>query len=305
MNIDKIGEFGLIDRIKKIVADPVIGDDTAPLIIGGETYLTTVDILLEDQHFLRNYPAYKVGYKAISINVSDIVASGGHPLWALVSLMLPNIETKYVDELYRGMTAACRFYGLKIVGGNITRSIKIGIDVFMIGKTKKFIGRTSVKNGDNIFLTGTLGDSKAGLELLLLKKKSYEDFEKKLIEKHLSPKINFKVADYLCSNASAALDISDGLSSDLSHLGSKSKIRIDIKGKNIPISKELIMFCKKYKHNPIEYAVAGGEDYQILFTQNLKSNVQSSKYFLIGKVSSGHGIYLDNKKLENKSFHHF
>jgi len=304
--IADIGEFGLIDKIKRQLGSKIIGDDTAPIVIGGEIYLATCDILLEDQHFLRSYPPEKIGFKAISVNVSDIVASGGKPLWVLVSLLLPNISISYVNKIYEGIKKACLYYHCQVIGGNITSSEKIGIDVFMIGKTKKFISRSGAKIGDLVYTTGSLGDSKAGLELLIKNKKSYENFEKQLIEKHIRPIINIKNSDYISSCATSALDISDGLSSDIFHMSNQSRVGIVIESKNIPLSNNFLRFCKKYNYDPINYSLSGGEDYEILFTLNPKAKAKNpTKYFCIGKVVTKRGVWVDGKKLINKSFSHF
>lgn len=301
MKISRIGEFGLIERIKKSLAPSQIGSDCALIKIGGASYAVTCDILIEDRHFLRGYPPAKVGFKAVSVSVSDIVAAGGRPKFALISIMLPDIQTAYVDGLYRGIKKACEFYGCQVVGGNITASDKIGIDVFMMGEVKKFISRKGGSVGDSIFVTGTLGDSKAGLELIMKKPSRLEKFEEKLIERHLCPEVDLTVSDYLAHRASSAMDVSDGLSSDIFQLFPRSGQKIIIDSKNIPISEELKMFCRKYNYDPTAYALSGGEDYRILFTQS-KSK---SPYPQIGKVYKGRGFFVDNRKIINTSFDHF
>jgi thiamine-monophosphate kinase len=299
--ISQIGEFQLIERIKRTVGGGVIGSDTAPIKIGGLTYLATCDALLEGRHFLRSYQPEKIGFKAISVNVSDIVASGGKPKFVLISLFLPDLETTYVDSLYQGMLSACKKYRCQIIGGNIAKSEKIGVDVFMIGVAKKFVGRAKLKIGDSIFITGALGDSRAGLTLLRQKKSDLENFEKVLIERHLNPKINLNLADYINTHANSSLDISDGLSGDLYHLKGDKKIKISVNSNAIPISKELALFCKKYRHDAIKYAMTGGEDYKILFTKK----GSRSPYTKIGQIEKGDGIYVDGNLLKNNSFDHF
>ncbi|MFH0979467.1 MAG: thiamine-phosphate kinase [Candidatus Roizmanbacteria bacterium] len=295
-----MNEFQLIDKIKKIVGSDIIGDDTAPIKIGDKTLLLTNDILLEGQHFLDYFPQEFLAWKAISVNVSDIITSGGKPKYVLVSLLLPENKTFLIEKIYQSIKKACQYYHCQVIGGNITKSERLGIDIFMVGETKKFVSRRNAKPGDCVYLTGPIGDSRAGLKLLMMKKNSYELFEKKLIRTHLKPIIDIGLSDCLSKNASAAIDISDGLSSDIYHMANLSKIKIDIDSKKIPLSNELKLFCKKYHYNPINYALSGGEDYQILFTQLI-----SSRFFLIGKVSVGKGVFLDGKKLKNRSFDHF
>ncbi len=301
MKMSKLGEFKLIERIKKSLDAPDIGSDCASIVIKGINYLLTCDIILEDKHFLRRYPPEHVGFKAISVNASDIVASGGKPESVLISLMLPNIDHSYVDALYRGINRACKKYGCRVVGGNVTSSDKIGVDVFMMGPAKKFIKRKGARQGDYIYVTGNLGDSKAGMELLMMNKSVYAPFEKILMKRHLKPEIEINISDYLVKNATSAMDISDGLSSDFYQLFDKEKCRVSVDSSLIPLSWELKMFCKKYRHDAVSYALMGGEDYKILFTQKKKNG----PFFEIGRVEKGSGIFVDNRKLINTSFQHF
>lgn len=299
-----MSEFQLISQIKKILKSNIIGDDTAPIKIGNKMLVVTNDILLEGQHFLDYFPSGDLGWKAISVNVSDIVTSGGKPKYALVSLLLPKNETDLVKTIYQSIKKACQYYHCYVIGGNITRSEKLGIDIFMIGETKKFVSRRNARPRDFVYLTGAVGDSKAGLELLMMKKNRYEAFERKLIEKHLKPIIRINLSQYISQNSTASVDISDGLSSDLLHVANMSDVRIDIDSKKIPISKELKMFGRKYKKNPLEYGLIGGEDYHVLFTSP-KSNIKNPNIYLIGSVAPGSGVYLDGKKIKNESFDHF
>lgn len=299
--VSDIGEFGLIEQIKKAIDNKILGSDTAPIKIDRGTYLVTCDIVLEGRHFLRSYPADAVGFKAISVNVSDIVASGGKPKFALISLLLPDLELSYINRLYRGILNACKKYHCVVAGGNVVRSEKLAVDVFMIGRAKKFVARGELKIGDSIFVSGVLGDSRAGRELLGRKKSKLETFEKVLIARHLNPTIDLKIADYIASYARSSLDVSDGLAGDLYHLKGKNKIRVDIDSKKIPLSKELILFCKKYKRDPVKYALLGGEDYKIIFAQKNGR----SPFPKIGRVEKGNGIFVDNTILLNKGFDHF
>jgi len=301
MKISQIGEFGLIDRIKKTINNPIIGDDTAPIYIDGKTFLATTDSLIEGQHFLKKYPPAYVGFKAVSVNVSDIVASGGKPKFLLISLMAPNIKVSYIDKLYQGIVEASKFYKCKVIGGNISFSKTLALDIFLIGKTDKFISRRSATPGDSVFITGFLGDSKAGLELLLLNKKKYLNYEKILIDRHLRPVIDINNADYISTHATSSLDISDGLSSDIFHISKSSKVKIVINKNKLPISSELVKYCNNKKVDPLKYALSGGEDYQILFTQKKST----SPFTKIGSVKKGVGVFLDQKPLRNQSFDHF
>ncbi|MFN3813648.1 MAG: thiamine-phosphate kinase [Aquificaceae bacterium] len=305
MKISKIGEFGLIEVLKKILSSPIIGDDTAPLEVNGRNFLLTVDTMLEDRHFKRQYAPSSVGWKAVSVNVSDIVASGGEPLYLLISLMLPDIEVSYVEEVYMGIKRACDFYKCKAIGGNLTRSEKICVDIFMVGRAERFVSRKGAKVGDGVYVSGTLGDSKAGLELLLMERKSYEDFELKLIERHTRPTARIDYTKHISKHANACIDISDGLSSDAWHLSNRSCVKLSLRRDRIPFSEELSLFCKKHGKDPLEYALHGGEDYQLLFTHHESRHNPFLDITHIGYVEDGKGVYLDGEELTPLGFDHF
>ncbi len=301
MKISDLGEFGIIDRIKEILKEEEIGDDCAHLKFCSRELLLTTDSLIEDVHFLRGYPPRALGWKSVAINVSDVVGNGGKPLWLLVSLVLPDLEISFVEDLYKGIKEACDFYNCRVVGGNISRGEKIAINTFLVGQSPKAVGRYGAVAGESLFVSGTLGDSKAGFELITMKKENYEDFERILIERHLRPEIPLSLADFLSSNAGASTDISDGLVADAFHIAKSSNVRIDIDIKMLPISEELKKFCAKYGKDPVEYALFGGEDYRLLFTCS-RTPPTGVK---IGVVKKGYGVYVNGHKTEPKGYTHF
>ncbi len=305
MRISQIGEFGLIERLKNILSSPLIGDDTAPIQIDSKTFLLTTDSMIEDRHFKRFYPPQAIGWKVISINVSDVVSSGGTPLYTLVSLALPDLEVSYVDALYSGIKTACEFYGCQVVGGNLAKSEKISIDVFMMGKAERFVSRAGARPGDKLYVSGTLGDAKAGLELLLFEKKHYEEFELKLIERHTRPTARIDYIKHISKYANACIDLSDGLSSDAWHISNMSRVRLSIKKDKIPISQELYLFCKKHGKDPTQYALSGGEDYQLLFTHPKDRYNPFLDMTIIGDVEEGTGVYLNGELMHPEGFDHF
>ncbi len=305
MRISDIGEFGLIEKLKGILQSDLIGDDTAPIHIGESTLLLTCDLLLQDRHFKLHYPPSAVGWKAISVNVSDVVANGGLPLYCLISLVLPDMEVRYVEEIYMGIKSACEFYSCAVVGGNISKGDKLAVDVFMVGRAERFVGRRGARVGDGVFVSGTLGDSRAGLELLLMEKRSYEDFELRLIEKHIRPTARIDFTRHISKYANASMDISDGLSSDAEKLSRASGVRLRLLSEKIPLSPELASYCKKHGKNPLQYALSGGEDYELLFTHPVEKLNPFLSMVQIGYVEEGEGIFLDDRPLEPMGFDHF
>jgi len=305
MKVSDLGEFGLIEHLKAKFSLAEVGDDTACVKLADGKMLLTCDTLLEGRHFLPFYPLSAVGWKAVSATVSDIIANGGKPIYLLVSLLLPDVELKKVEELYEGMTKACEFYKTKIVGGNVVKAEKLGLDLFAMGQTERFVGRSSAKAGDGVFVSGTLGDSLAGLELLLMERKNYEDFELRLIERHLRPTARIDYLRHISKYANASMDISDGLASDIRHMAKRSGLRFNIFREKLPLSKELYEFAKKHGKDPYAYALKGGEDYQLLFTHPPEKINPFLDMTQIGYVQEGEGVLVDDKPLEEYGFDHF
>ncbi len=305
MRVSDLGEFGLIERIKRLLNSELIGDDTALLRLGKENVVITTDVMVENQHFLKVYPASAIGWKAVSINVSDVVACGGLPEYLTVSLLLRDVEVSFVEELYLGIKRACEFYKCSVAGGNISKSETLAVDITLVGRTKRFVSRAGAKPGDGVFVSGTLGDSRAGLELLKMERKSYEPYELALIERHLRPTARIDYAKHIVKYANSCIDISDGLSSDVVHLANSSGVRIELDSSKIPISNELRTFCEKHGKTPLDYALVGGEDYQLLFTHPQERWNPFLDMTRIGDVVDGKGVFLDGERLQERGFRHF
>jgi thiamine-monophosphate kinase len=278
MKLNEIGEFGLIKRIQKrpFAKSPQvivgIGDDAAAVLpTPGKSLLLTTDILVERVHFdLAFSTFFQVGYKAVSVNVSDIAAMGGRPLYFLVSLGLSGKEfLADIDQLYRGMEQASRKMPLGLIGGNIAASrTRFFVSITLIGEASKsrLVTRGGGRPGDLLYVTGTLGDAAAGLEILRQKDK-VSSFGT-LIRRHQVPKARWKEGLLLAEEKipSAMIDVSDGLSSDLTHLAHQSGVGAEIELSHIPISPSLKRYARSIGADPIPYALHGGEDYELLFS---------------------------------------
>ena len=305
MKVSQLGEFGLIEHLKGRFSLEEVGDDTACVKVGENLLLLSCDTLLEGRHFLGSYPMSAVGWKGVSACVSDLIANGGKPLYLLITLLLPDVELKKVDELYEGITRACEFYGVRLVGGNVVKSERLGIDLFGVGLAERFVGRSGAKVGDGIFVSGTLGDALAGLELILMEKKHYEDFELRLIERHLRPTARIDYIAHISKYANASMDISDGLSSDIQHMAKRSGLRFSVQKEKLPLSRELLEYAKRHRKDPYSYALRGGEDYQLLFTHPPSKLNPFLDMTQIGTVEEGEGVFLDGAPLEARGFDHF
>ena len=303
MKVWELGEFGLIELIAKTVgkcsrSDLVlgIGDDTAAWRTekSKSVQLATTDILIQDVHFTLNIATWReLGWKALAVNISDIAAMGGIPSFALVSLGLPpETEVYNVIELYRGMKELARKFDVDIVGGNISRAPVVIIDVSLIGKaTGQLLTRSAAEPGDQIAVTGYLGQSAAGLRML----KSDLRFDKKttafLREAHLRPQPRVAEGQILVEHGvRAAIDLSDGLISDLTHICKASRVGAKVWIDKLPIHELLKASFKKEVQG---LALSGGEDYQLLFTAKSKvikkvQNVMSTPVTVIGEIVSNH-----------------
>ncbi|MEK7747469.1 MAG: thiamine-phosphate kinase [Nitrospirota bacterium] len=272
------GEFALIDRIARRqqtaqnAPDVLlgIGDDAAAVRISpGKKALLTTDILIEKTHFDLSFSTFfDVGYKALSVNLSDIAAMGGRPRFFLVSLGLTGRESlRDIDQLYRGIKKASQEAGTVLIGGNTACSRALFfVSITLLGEApkKEIVTRGGGKPGDYLYVTGTLGDSASGLDLL---KKGIASSQK-LVLKHKRPKARFLEGYLLGQNKipSAMIDLSDGLSSDLSHLAKASGVGVELEEDKIPISASLKLYGQLAGVNTMAYALNGGEDYELLFS---------------------------------------
>lgn len=286
MKISDLGEFGLIGRIKKLAlrkpsSAPVgIGDDAAALkLSASHILLATTDLLIEGVHFDLAYTDFSsLGWKAAAVNLSDIAAMGGVPRYCLTALGIPaGVSVEQVLEFYRGFNALLRAHAATLAGGDTCSSGRgLFISVTALGEVepKRIITRAGAKPGDRIYVTGTLGDSAAGLELLRSGVRSKEsgvrskNLTSALIRRHLRPvpRVEWGRKLALSGCANAMIDLSDGLSSDLARICEQSGVGADIVAHGIPLSAALRALSGKLARPALQYALSGGEDYELLFT---------------------------------------
>ena len=278
MQLKDTGEFGFIDRIEplcKIHSPDVlrgIGDDCAVIGVSPElNLLVTTDLLVERIHFLLDWQSAQVlGAKALAVNLSDIAACGGEPKDVFVSLAVPDhVEINWLENFYRGMSDLGDSFKVSILGGDTTRSLTdLIINVAVTGLSKKgeTLLRRNAQPSDIIAVTGYLGDSAAGLELLNRSLKVPESLSSPLIHAHLSPYPHLLEGQALArSNAcNAAIDISDGLSSDLGHICKQSGLGATIFEAKLPVSEPLKRLAGQLGIDPLKWVLNGGEDYILL-----------------------------------------
>lgn len=329
MDLSQIGEFGLIERIKKLVGVPSkgvvvgIGDDSAVIRPApGRLLLCTSDTLMEGVHFTLDMISPKqLGKKAMVANLSDIAGMGGEPKYAMVSIGLPRkISVEFVDEVFRGLKNVAKSYGVSIVGGDLVYSPSdIVINITILGEIEEgyTILRSGARPGDVILVTGDLGASAAGLELLKAGVSG-----NRVIERFLTPTARVGEGRVIAQRklATSMIDISDGLAGDMNHICSLSKVGAKIWAYEIPISQATREVAQKLKRDPLDFALYGGEDFELLFTTPpekaqeamdvLKKRAKTS-VSRIGEITPRRGrlqlISTDGKsvQLEPRGYEHF
>ena len=279
MLLSKIGEFGLIHRIKELTQQHsnkniVVGidDDAAAIrITDNDILLLTTDTMVEGIHFDLSYFTFEqLGQKIMAINISDIAAMGGRPLYALVALSIPpSVAVTSIEELYQGIIKMGKKYDVSIVGGDTTSTThNIHISISLIGytNTEKLTLRSGAQEGDVICITGYLGMSKAGLRVLKNKHLFNQNKFEKLIFKHLTPEPRIQESQFIIQNANihSMIDISDGLLSDLDHICILSGVGAELYSKKIPLHKLAKEVACTLDESLLDYSFNGGEDFELL-----------------------------------------
>ncbi len=308
--LSDLGEFNLIKKIsEKFDSDNEIhkgiGDDCAVLAEDDSFNLLTTDMLVEGDHFNREWQSpWQIGWKSIIVNVSDVAAMGGYPKWGLVSIAFPSdTEVNFADDLFEGMGKASEQNRMKIIGGDTTHGDILVINVALIGEVEKdnLCLRSEAKVGDLICVTGDLGKSWAGLELLRAGKQGYTDF-------YLQPRCQLEIARKIAPYVNAMIDVSDGLSSEVNHICDESGVGARIDKNKIPISKKTMSTGKKLGIDPMKWALGGGEDFEIVFTVSPENfdEVESIDPIIVGKIiEEGRYLIDDGKKELSGGYDHF
>ena len=283
MKVSELGEFGLIDLLaemayatqdKKIRAWQQlilgIGDDTAAWSGDDSIQLATVDSLIQGVHFTLDITSWEeLGWRALAANLSDIAAMGGLPRYALVSLALPgDTEVEDVTALYRGMLELAQQFEVAIVGGDTSSAPLLVINITILGSSisrdKGILTRSAAKPGEKVAVTGYLGTAAAGLEMLTKHLQFDSEATASLKKAFLQPYPRVAEGQILVEQGvRAAIDISDGLISDLRHICKASQVSARIEVDRLPIAPAV---KANFSDRALEFALSGGEDYELLFT---------------------------------------
>lgn len=312
--IEQLGEFGLINHIKKWVPLTLtlsprgrgkgegvvvgIGDDTAVFrATKGMNQLLTIDSLVEEVDFIRTkVRPQQIGWKALGINLSDIAAMGGIPKVAVVSLTLPpRTQIGFVKGFYAGVGKLAGKFNVSIVGGDLSKGTVFSSTIAIVGEAhpKFTVYRNEAKVGDFICVTGRLGGS--------------------ILGKHLNFMPRIKEGQFLAKHGvSAMIDISDGLQQDLKHIADESKVSGMLHERKIPVSKDAVKLAKGNRKKALEHAFRDGEDFELLFTisENRLYPLEKEwrKCFKTELTQIGKIVARDNASLEMRKrlgFQHF
>lgn len=311
------GEFEFIEGIRTMFPSPEgvrgIGDDCAviPQVQGQDTLVST-DMLVEGSHFLmEDISPYQLGWKSAASNFSDIAAMGGEPVGSFLAVALPkNLPEVWLDEFLKGYRDISNEYSFPLLGGDTTSSPdRLCICVTVLGKAPegRSVTRSGAQAGDLVCVTGTLGDSAAGLQAIL-KQVSRTEEVPYLIDRHYLPTPRVGEGRILAADMGvhSMMDISDGVGSDLRHILEESRVGAEIDIRNIPLSCQLRTFCQRHGLDPVELALCGGEDYELLFTVAPEAEPSLEvEHTVIGRIVEGCSVRWTGSDKDYMGFRHF
>ncbi len=287
--IGELGEFGLINKLTegiiRINDETVlgIGDDAAVIDAKGKQTVVTTDLLTEGVHFNLMYtPLRHLGYKAVIVNLSDVLAMNALPSQVTVSLAVSNrFSVEALEELYEGVKLACRMYNVDLIGGDLTSSVgglMIAVTALGFVEAERVVLRSTAKKGDLLVVTGDLGGAYMGLQILEREKEVFKEAPgaqpelegvEYILERQLKPEARKDVIEHLREikiQPTAMIDISDGLASEALHLATESKLGVRIYEDKLPIDQQTYDQAREFNLDPSLCALNGGEDYELLFT---------------------------------------
>ncbi len=278
--LSDIGEFGFIERVnRQMILRPEgvlqgIGDDASVFEPrAGSVLLITTDMLVEGVHFMLEATSFRLlGRKSLAVNLSDMAAMGAEPLDAYVSLAVPGkLSLEDLEELYKGLREMASEHGINILGGDTTSSkgpLVINVALTGCAPREQVVLRSGAKPGELIYVTGTLGDAGAGLDLILRGRTWPEEKSAPLLRAHLDPRPQVLEGLFLAQRgyATSMMDLSDGLASDLRRICERSGVGAMLMEEAIPFSEALRQYALEFGLNPLSMALGGGEDYCLLLT---------------------------------------
>ncbi len=323
-------ERDLIAKIQRLagasIKDPSvlvgIGDDCAVVAPSPDRYLIiTTDTLVESIHFdLDYFDPWHLGRKTAAVNLSDAGAMGGNPRWAFLNLAVrPGLTDRFWDSFSKGLLSRLSEYGVSLVGGDtVSAPDRLSLSLTLIGEVikGKWLSRGRAQPDDLIYCSGNLGEAAAGLELLRKYKKKRSPFRgrkgahgisrpvlKRLVSRHLDPEPRVTLGQALAANGmvQTAIDVSDGIATDLAHICKNSRVGAEVWAREMPVSRALKRTSGILGMLPLNLALTGGEDFELLWTVSQKNESEVRKIaakilghrpFRIGKIVQGNRVIL-------------
>lgn len=310
-----INEFSLIEKYFKPLSlkreDVLcgIGDDAACLAVAdGMNLLVSTDTLVANVHFLPEWDAYDIAYRSVMVNVSDLAAMAAEPCWATLALTLPKIDEVWLASFAKGLKDSLQQFNIALVGGDTTKGpLSITLTVFGQAPKGQEVRRSGAKLGDLICVSGQLGAAALAVNRLADKSILAKD-KKELMKKLLYPQPRIDLISFLRRHATAAIDISDGLSADLNHLCVASHVGACLYQEKIPLHPLVNQYCRD---KAIDLALTGGDDYELCFTiPEQKINTLDQSIYVIGVIEAESGLRMkraDNQceELVPRGYSHF
>ena len=323
-------ERDLIAKIQRLAGIPIkdpsvlvsIGDDCAVVAPSPDRHLIiTTDTLVESIHFdLDYFDPWHLGRKTAAVNLSDAGAMGGNPRWAFLNLAVrPGMTDRFWDSFSKGLLSRLSEYGVSLVGGDtVSAPDRLSLSLTLIGEVKKgkWLSRSHAQPDDLIYCSGNLGEAAAGLELLRKYKEKRSPFKdrkrahrisravlKRLVNKHLDPEPRVTLGQALAANGmvQTAIDVSDGIATDLAHICKNSRVGAEVRAREVPVSRALKRTSGILGISPLNLALTGGEDFELLWTVSQKNESEVRKIaakilgyrpFRIGKIVQGDRVIL-------------
>ncbi|MDI6884116.1 MAG: thiamine-phosphate kinase [Hadesarchaea archaeon] len=325
MKLSRAGERSLVEIARRICRRGPrvrvgIGDDAAAIDIDDRCLIATTDMLAAGTHFPPGTTPEQMGRKAVVANLSDLAAMGAEPLGLIFSVALPRrFEVSFVERLVKSMDATARKHGTYVVGGDLDESEEVTISgaAFGLAGRRELLRRSGARDGDLVAVTGKLGAASAGLKILL--KKLPATGYRKLVQAQLEPTARVREGRVLARSGSvtAAIDVTDGLASNLWQLARESRVRVVIERERVPEHPLVGRFAVHHKFNLDDFVLFGGEDFELLFTVrsggwlNVRRSLKrlGTAATVIGRVERGRGVYIRSagrlRPLPDRGYEHF
>ena len=314
MKLSEVGERKLLKEVRRLFpqapwVEVGIGDDGAVLKPLKEKLVVCSDMLASSRDLPKGVDLFYLGWKAVISNLSDLAGMGARPIALLFSLGFPSeLERREAERVLRGIKEASSLYGVPVVGGDFSGCEEVVVSGTGIGAVKRALLRKGASPGDLLALTGEVGKAAAGLEILRKRKRGYTE----LVRSFLQPRARVKEGRALAEGgATSAIDLSDGLAQALWRLEEESRVRLVVD--SLPLSPLLKEFCEEEGLSPLDFALYGGEDFELLFTlppvrwRSVRRMLEGMgcQAHLLGRVERGRGVFLGKEKLPDRGYEHY